>query len=106
MESRKKSQKTSSSKSTYFKNGEGKKSAIYKLWVVFKDEYASKYPSNPFVYYGYNKLKENGMQALVKLAGSKRSEFKVARIYENKADGKMVMQITGFTNTQQSISND
>lgn len=93
--------KSTPEKPTYFKNGEGKKNAHFKLWVVWKDEYAYKYPSNPFVYYGYNKLKENGQQALMRLAASKRSEFKIARIYNNLS-GELVLQITGETKNQTS----
>lgn len=101
MENRRNTKKKSTEKATYFKNGEGKKNAQYKLWVVWKDEHAGKYPSNPFVYYSYNKLKENGQQALLKLAASKRMEFKLARIYNN-ISGEQILQITGETKNQTS----
>ena len=97
--------KTSQKNSTnYFKNGEGKKKAHFKLWVVYKDEYASKYPSNPFTYYGFNKLKDNGFNALMKLALEKKSEYKIARIYNN-ISGEQINQLIGSNTHQNSMAN-
>ena len=76
-----KKKKSSSSKNN-FRNDDVKKEVKYKLWVVYKPEFASKYPNNPMTYYGYNKKAENGLKGLMRLAAAKKPEFKFARIYD------------------------
>lgn len=81
-------------RNNYFKNKLGKKNAEFKLWIFFNKEFEEKYPHNPFIFYGFNKLPGKGEESLLRLAIIKRNEYKVARLFNNKS-GKQIIKIYG-----------
>ncbi len=66
------------------------------------DEHAKNYAANPFVYYGFNKRKNFGRDALEKLAVKKNSEYKVALLYNNLT-GERLAVFPGQNQNQQAI---
>lgn len=79
----------------YFKSEEGKKSAIYKLWMAIKPEYMMKWKGRKkMVFFGYNKRRENGLDWLIEKAKKHRDEIVVAHIYNNQT-GERIYKIPG-----------
>ena len=60
------------------------RNAAYKLFVVFKPEYASNYPKNPFVFFSQTTKRDNGLDRLFRLAHKKMAEANLMIIYDNQ----------------------
>jgi hypothetical protein len=62
--------------------------AAYKLYVVLKPEFASKYPKNPLVYFSQRTARNNGLERLYRLANLKKKEANLMIIYDNQTGQK------------------
>jgi hypothetical protein len=62
--------------------------AAYKLFVVFKPEFASKYPQNPFIFFSQRTARNNGLERLHRLAKEKKKEANLMIIYDNQTGEK------------------
>lgn len=79
----------------YFKDAKAKKAAMYKLWIAWLPQYMSKWGNRKTsVWYSYNKRRDNGLNWLIERAKELRTEFKVAKIYDNQT-GEELFNIPG-----------
>jgi hypothetical protein len=72
-----------------FKNPEVCKAACYKIWILYKPQFANKYNRKTSTIYGYNNKRNHGLDNLVKLAGKKQGEADLIALYDNKS-GKLM----------------
>jgi hypothetical protein len=68
-----------------FKNPEIRDKAIYKIWVLLKPEFCSKYNvKKAITRYGFNNKKNRGIDNLVRLAETLEKEAELIHLYDNQ----------------------
>lgn len=72
-----------------FKNPDVCKAAWYKIWILYKPQFAEKYNRKTSTIYGYNNKRNHGLDNLIKLAGKKQNEADLIGLYDNKT-GKLM----------------
>lgn len=73
-----------SSKNNFTKD-EVKQKSKYKLWILYKPEYAAKFGSNPFTYFSYHTKSDGGLAGLQALAEKRKGMFLLAVLYDNQS---------------------
>ena len=77
-----------SSSKNNFKKDDVKEKSKYKLWVLYKPEFAKKFKSNPFTYFSYNTKSDGGLSALINLAEKRQNMYLLAVLYDNQSADK------------------
>ena len=60
------------------------RNAAYKLFIVFKPEFAIRYPRNPFVFFSQTTKRDKGLDRLYRLAQAKVKEANLMILYDNQ----------------------